>query len=384
MWTFGQFWRCNRREDRIVGRVGAIGRQPQGQHGLVDLGLQTNEVEVEHLGQITIGFTRLTRLAILRFAQHADDANASGRRGGRLNRERYETTGHRDDISGVEQKGCHHVETGDSVLAPVEDQHLFIGEVGPRRADPTPRCGRRIGEIDRVDIDCGDARAIAHSFVEVTTFRQPVELPGRQVGHEHDQSEASDVERDPPRPKEEAEHVFHHRWNATMWDTREMSGSELPDFRIPHAEKIEWMIETSGWAIEPVAAVVDGEHPFPGYVYTIGFPQRFVFPEVVIFGLTPVASKGILDLVAQQLEGGGEVPLDVPVVGLLDNELRCVFATIPEADHGGLFATGRAWHRGDFAAVQLMWPDRQGWLPYEDAFDLRLRTVQPVIGRTPD
>ena len=169
-----------------------------------------------------------------------------------------------------------------------------------------------------------------------------------------------------------------------MWDTREMSGSELPDFKIPHAEKIEWMIETSGWAIEPVAAILDAEHPSPGYVYTIGFPQRFAFPEVVIFGLTPVASKGILDLVAQQLAGGGEVPLDVAVVGLLDNELRCIFATIPEADHGDLFATGRAWHRGDFAAVQLMWPDRQGWLPYEDAFDLRLRTAQPVIGRTPD
>jgi len=30
------------------------------------------------------------------------------------------------------------------------------------------------------------------------------------------------------------------------------SGPDLPDFRIPHAEKIEWMIETKGYAIEPV------------------------------------------------------------------------------------------------------------------------------------
>lgn len=163
-----------------------------------------------------------------------------------------------------------------------------------------------------------------------------------------------------------------------------MTGSDLPDFKIPHAEKIEWMIETNGWAIEPVAAVLDGERPFPGYVYTIGFPEKFAFPEVVIFGLTPVAAKGILDLVAQQFDGGGEIPIDVPVVGLLDNDLRCIFATIPEFMHDGLFATGRAWHRGGFAAVQLMWPDRQGWLPYEDGFDLRLRTAQPSIGRTPD
>ena len=169
-----------------------------------------------------------------------------------------------------------------------------------------------------------------------------------------------------------------------LWDTCRVTTGDLPDFKIPHAEKIEWMIETNGWAIEPVPADVTPEHPSPGFVYTIGFPERFGFPEVVIFGLTPVASKGILDLVAQQLEAGVTVPLDVPIVGLLDNDLRCVFATIDEDRSEGFFATGRAWHRGAFSIVQLMWPDRQGWLPFEDGFDHRLRAAQPVLGRTPD
>ncbi|MEN9802974.1 MAG: hypothetical protein RLZ37_2099, partial [Actinomycetota bacterium] len=41
-----------------------------------------------------------------------------------------------------------------------------------------------------------------------------------------------------------------------------MSQSEgFPDFKIPHAEKIEWMIETNGWALEPVAANVDSDSP---------------------------------------------------------------------------------------------------------------------------
>ena len=163
-----------------------------------------------------------------------------------------------------------------------------------------------------------------------------------------------------------------------------MASGELPDFKIPHAEKIEWMIETNGWAIEPVAAVHDSDRPTPGYVYTIGFPQRFDFPEVVIFGLTPVASKGILDLVAQQLDASVEIPLDVPVVGLLDNELRCVFASLDAPAVEEHFTTGLLWHRGTFAAVQLLWPDRQGWLPYEDGFDHRLRAAQPMVGRTPD
>ncbi len=162
-----------------------------------------------------------------------------------------------------------------------------------------------------------------------------------------------------------------------------MADASMPDFHIPHAEKIEWMIETKGWAIEPVAARTDLEPPRPGYAYTIGFPERFGFPEVVVFGLTPVAANGLVDLVAQQLEGGVEIPCDVPLQGLLDNELRCVFSTVEVDRAVDLFTTGFAWHRGSFPAVQLLWPDRMGWLPHEDGFDHRLRMAQPVIGQDP-
>jgi hypothetical protein len=47
---------------------------------------------------------------------------------------------------------------------------------------------------------------------------------------------------------------------------------ELPDFHIPHAEKIEWMIESNGWALEPVLADPDSEPPMPSYAYSIGMP----------------------------------------------------------------------------------------------------------------
>lgn len=158
----------------------------------------------------------------------------------------------------------------------------------------------------------------------------------------------------------------------------------LPDFHIPHADKIEWMIETNGWALEPVAARLDVDPPRPGYAYTIGFPARFGFPEILIVGLTPVAVRGLVDLVALQLDGGVEIPLDVPLQGLLDNDLRCVFASVDVDDRSELFATGWAWHHGSFPAVQLLWPDRQGWLPHEPGFDPRVAAAQPVIGRRPE
>ena len=157
--------------------------------------------------------------------------------------------------------------------------------------------------------------------------------------------------------------------------------TDLPDFHIPHAEKIEWMVEENGWAIEPVAAQPDNDPPIAGYVYTIGFPQAFDFPEVVLFGLQPAAARGLFDLVADLLRGGTEIPLGVELRGLFDNDLRCVFAPVDLSEWGVLFATGVAWHRGAlFELVQLLWPDRNGFLPTEAGFDHRLTLAQPVIG----
>ena len=42
--------------------------------------------------------------------------------------------------------------------------------------------------------------------------------------------------------------------------------TDLPDFHIPHAEKIEWMIEEHGWAIEPVPARPELDPPVAGFV----------------------------------------------------------------------------------------------------------------------
>lgn len=160
---------------------------------------------------------------------------------------------------------------------------------------------------------------------------------------------------------------------------------ELPDFHIPHAEKIEWMIETNGWALEPVAADLDNDTPTPGYAYSIGFPDAVGFSDIAVFGLTPVAANGLITLVADARRGGTEIPLGVELVGLLDNDLRCLFAPIDMERWGPYFATGAAWYRGEpFAVAQLLYPDPNGFMPYESGFDQRMTFAQPVIGDIDD
>ncbi len=160
-----------------------------------------------------------------------------------------------------------------------------------------------------------------------------------------------------------------------------VSSGDLPDFHIPHAEKIEWMIETHGWAMEPVEARVDTNPPIAGYVYTIGLPEAFDFPDVAVFGLQPVAARGLFDMIVALVRGGTEIPIGVELTGLFDNELRCVFAPIDPSAAAQMFVTGAAWRHGDaLRIVQLLWPDRNGFLPTEAGFDRRLTLAQPVIG----
>lgn len=160
---------------------------------------------------------------------------------------------------------------------------------------------------------------------------------------------------------------------------------ELPDFHIPHAEKIEWMIETNGWALEPVAARPDVEPPVPAYAYSIGLPEAVGFADVAVFGLTPVASNGLVTLVADACRGGTEIPIGVEVVGLLDNDLRAMFAPIDLSERSPLFETAIAWYKGEPCdIVQLLYPDRNGFMPYESGFEQRMRLAQPVIGTVTD
>jgi hypothetical protein len=156
---------------------------------------------------------------------------------------------------------------------------------------------------------------------------------------------------------------------------------ELPDFHIPHAEKIEWMIETEGWALEPVQPDPTTDPPSPYYAYTIGVPALLGFPEIAVFGLTPVAARGLVGLVVDAVRGGTEIPFGIELVGLLDNELRCVFAPVDTDEFGAFFDTARAWYRGEpYELVQLVYPDRNGFMPYEAGYDPRLRYAQPVLG----
>lgn len=151
-------------------------------------------------------------------------------------------------------------------------------------------------------------------------------------------------------------------------------------------DKIEFMLEQTGWAMDAVRARADLDPPMPTYSYTVGFTERFGFPELCVFGLKPVSCRGLFDMVADAVAGGTEFPIGAPFIGLLDGGQPCAFLPVDVPSSIGMFPALAEHHAlagrtlDGVELVQLAWPDRAGNLPWEDAFDPMLAPVQLLLG----
>ena len=82
-----------------------------------------------------------------------------------------------------------------------------------------------------------------------------------------------------------------------------MSDDVFPDRNMSHRDKVEFMLERQGWAIDTAASQPDLDPPLPRYAYTIGFEDRFGFPELCVLGLSPVACQGLFGLARRSPQG---------------------------------------------------------------------------------
>jgi len=154
-----------------------------------------------------------------------------------------------------------------------------------------------------------------------------------------------------------------------------MSDDLVPDRHMDHVDKIRWVVEENGWCAEPVAPCEDP--PTPGYTYTVGFQATYGHPEVVIFGLQPIAARGLIEMLATHLDAGQQPPEGI-FVGLLDNDLRCALLPLVDVEPD-MFPTAASITGDDLLVDQFVWPDRGGLFPWEEGYDARLRLAQPIL-----
>lgn len=163
----------------------------------------------------------------------------------------------------------------------------------------------------------------------------------------------------------------------------------FPDRDMSARDKIEFMLEQEGWAMEAVRAQADIDPPMPTYSYTVGLTDRFGFAEVCIFGLKPVACRGLFGMVVDALAGGTEFPVGAAFIGLLDSGQACAFLPVDAPTAVSMFPALAEHHtlQGEapesFELVQMTWPDPAGNLPWEPGFDPKLGAAQLLLGEPP-
>ena len=134
-------------------------------------------------------------------------------------------------------------------------------------------------------------------------------------------------------------------------------------------------IEAHGWAVRHVGAGPDGEPR--AFSYTIGL-TALGHPELVVVGMPFESAQDFLNLAGELVRDGRRFRTGTTTADLTDGA-RVAF--VPVHDDSGLTAVEQVY--GTVEALQLVWPDSAGRMPWDDDH-ANPPSTQPLLGPLPD
>ena len=133
------------------------------------------------------------------------------------------------------------------------------------------------------------------------------------------------------------------------------------------------VIDRFGWAV-----LHGGGSPGdPRYSYTVGL-SAWQHPEVVVVGLPFQAGETYLNLVGEAVRAGARFSPGVVTTSLTDADSPVVFLQVTETDRLALAEQ----FNGSVDALQLVWPDSTGLLPWDEGHR-NPPGSQPLLGPRP-
>ena len=135
-------------------------------------------------------------------------------------------------------------------------------------------------------------------------------------------------------------------------------------------EELRHLIAEHGWAVRHVV----GPDPGRTFSYTVGL-TGYLHPEVVMTGLPPDVAHAFLNVAGRVVvrEHGHFAPGE-ETTALADGR---AFQVVAVTDTSGLTAVAELY--GDVRAVQVVWTDSRGHLPWEDGY-ANPPGSQPLLG----
>ena len=135
------------------------------------------------------------------------------------------------------------------------------------------------------------------------------------------------------------------------------------------------VIDRFGWAVLHGGGGSPGD---PRYSHTAGL-TAFGHPEVIVVGLPFEAGEKYLNLVGEAVRAGARFTPGTRTATLTDADSPVVFLSVED---GGRLATVEPLY-GQVEALQLVWPDSTGKLPWEGGHR-NPPQAQPLLGPRPE
>jgi hypothetical protein len=156
----------------------------------------------------------------------------------------------------------------------------------------------------------------------------------------------------------------------------------LPNFQIPvaaddHDRKLLSDVENYGWHVLNIFSDESG----PGYSFSVGLYHKFGHPEILVMGLSQPVAHQLINLAAGHIARGKEFQAREREEDLAQG-FACSFVPILAEHYQEYLGYGIWFYRSlkqPFPAFQLVWPDKQGRLPWESNYDERFFKLQRLL-----
>lgn len=134
-----------------------------------------------------------------------------------------------------------------------------------------------------------------------------------------------------------------------------------------------------------VVCVESGDTPSePKFQYSVGLTYNFDLPEIITVGQKHDWGHAMVNVIRDRVRSGEAFVAGQRINGLIPPNYDAMLVAIDKRHYPELFGYCLWFYCGDdFAAFQLVWPDKENRFPWDTGCSRRVLDCQPVFDRGP-
>jgi Domain of unknown function (DUF4262) len=136
-------------------------------------------------------------------------------------------------------------------------------------------------------------------------------------------------------------------------------------------------VKNFGWHVINILPDENG----PQYSFSIGLYHKFGHPELLVMGLPHPVGHQLINSAAEQIAAGKSFR-SLDRADELAEGFTCGFLPVSVMRYKEYLGCAIWFYHSlkhPFPALQLVWPDKRGRLPWEKSYDKRFHSLQPLL-----